>query len=179
MRREVRFRQRARVIPASRQSNLRARSGFRRNRGAHPSEVRIAPPSRAETGVRGASLRSGDSPSPTRTPAVADVDALVAVDLADRPEDASVFVVLTSVVGGVRLSAGSRLRHVMEGIPRGEAESPKAMPWQGCGCALRPDVRPDRDGIPSARVGSIAAKRESRAHVDETGLRDASRIQPA
>ena len=29
---------------------------------------------------------------------------------------------------GVRLSTGSRLRHVMEGIPRGEAESPKAMP---------------------------------------------------
>ena len=36
-------------------------------------------------------------------------------------------------VGGVGgRVAGSRFGHVMEGIPRGEAESPKAMPWQGC-----------------------------------------------
>ena len=56
-----------------------------------------------------------------------------------------------------------RFRHVMEGIPRGEAESPKAMPWQGCGCAHCADVRPVCDGIPSARVGSIAAKRETHA----------------
>ena len=53
----------------------------------------------------------------------------------------------------------------MEGIPRGEAESPKAMPWQGCGCVLCTDVHLDRDGIPSARVGSIIAKRKSRARV--------------
>ena len=64
---------------------------------------------------------------------------------------------------GVRLSAGSRLRHVMEGIPRGEAESPKAMPWQGCGCALCMDVRSDCDGIPSSRLGSFGAKRQTDA----------------
>ena len=45
-------------------------------------------------------------------------------------------------------------------------------------CALAEGLRLDCDGIPSARVGSIAAKRESRARVDETGLRDANRIQP-
>ena len=70
----------------------------------------------------------------------------------------------------VRLSAGSRLRHVMEGIPRGEAESPKAMLWQGCGCVFRMDVCIDRDGIPSERLGSVGAKRQTDASGAEGDL---------
>ena len=50
---------------------------------------------------------------------------------------------------------------MMEGIPRGEAESPKAMPWQGCGCVFRMDVSLVCDGIPSECLGSFGAKRQT------------------